>query len=202
MKLATSTLAALALFVATSNGLDLVTQTEVGLESQAGQVGQVSPYSQAGEDSPNQAEQVQQNEASRAQDDSTDQSQQVQQDDASAEDSPNQADQMQQNDANQTDSPNQADQTQQNDASQADSPNQADQTQQDGTCTLTGTYVNGTDVSRCSNIVIDSLTVPAGVMLDLTNVTDGANIKFQGTTTFGQKVSVYVCFISHVPVLT
>ncbi|GMF24904.1 unnamed protein product [Phytophthora fragariaefolia] len=190
MRLATSTLAALALFVATSNGLDLVTQTEVGLESQAGQVGQVSPYSQAGEVSPNQAEQVQQNEASRAQDDSTDQSEQVQQDGASAEDSPNQADLMQQNDANQTDSPNQADQTQENDTSQADSPNQADQTQQDGTCTLIGTYVNGTDVSRCSNIVIDSLTVPPGVMLDLTNVTDGAKIKFQGTTTFGQKVSV------------
>ncbi|KAE8897472.1 hypothetical protein PF003_g18499 [Phytophthora fragariae] len=69
-----------------------------------------------------------------------------------------------------------------------DSPNQADQVHQDDTCTLTDTYVKGTDVTHCSSIIIDSLSVPAGVMLDLTNVTDGANIKFKGTTTFGQKL--------------
>ncbi|KAG1696751.1 hypothetical protein DVH05_017973 [Phytophthora capsici] len=72
-----------------------------------------------------------------------------------------------------------------------DSPDQESPVQQnDGTCTLSGTYVNGTDVSQCSSIIIDSLSVPAGVMLDLTNVTEGANIKFQGTTTFGPKVRV------------
>ncbi|KAG1686224.1 hypothetical protein DVH05_007062 [Phytophthora capsici] len=71
-----------------------------------------------------------------------------------------------------------------------DSPDQESPVQQDdGTCTLSGTYVNGTDVSQCSSIIIDSLSVPAGVMLDLTNVTEGASIKFQGTTTFGPKVS-------------
>nr|KAE8930318.1 hypothetical protein PF009_g19587 [Phytophthora fragariae] len=69
-----------------------------------------------------------------------------------------------------------------------DSPNQADQVHQDDTCTLTDTYVKGTNVTHCSSIIIDSLSVPAGVMLDLTNVTDGANIKFKGTTTFGQKL--------------
>ncbi|KAE9057877.1 hypothetical protein PF010_g31206, partial [Phytophthora fragariae] len=57
MKLFTSTFAALALFVAAANGLDLVTQIEVSLQSQASQVGEVSPYN---------AEQVQQNDASQA----------------------------------------------------------------------------------------------------------------------------------------
>ncbi|KAE8988049.1 hypothetical protein PR001_g22148 [Phytophthora rubi] len=177
MKLFTSTFAALALFVAAANGLDLVTQTEVSLPSQASQVGEVSPYN---------AEQVQQNDASQADQDDTNQADQEQQNNANQ---ANQADQAQQNDANQADQAQQNDasqvnQAQQNDASQA---NQADQVQQDDTCTLTGTYVEGTNVTHCSSIVIDSLSVPAGVMLDLTNVTDGTSIKFQGTTTFGQK---------------
>ncbi|OWY98906.1 EndoPolygalacturonase [Phytophthora megakarya] len=62
------------------------------------------------------------------------------------------------------------------------------QQEQNDPCTLTGEYVNGTDVSQCDTIIIDSLSVPAGVMLDLTNVTEGANIKFQGTTTFAPKL--------------
>ncbi|GMF34502.1 unnamed protein product [Phytophthora lilii] len=66
-----------------------------------------------------------------------------------------------------------------------DSP---DQEQQSSGCTLTGNYTEGTDVSQCSTIVIDSLSVPAGVTLDLSNVTDGASIKFEGTTTFGPKL--------------
>lgn len=61
--------------------------------------------------------------------------------------------------------------------------------QQDDGCTLSGNYTQGTDVSQCSHIVVDSLSVPAGVTLDLTNVTAGAHIQFQGTTTFGQMVS-------------
>lgn len=55
-------------------------------------------------------------------------------------------------------------------------------------CTLTGTYKAGTDISTCSNVVINALTVPAGVKLDLTKTKDGATITFQGTTTFGTKV--------------
>uniref|UniRef100_A0AAV1T6V9 endo-polygalacturonase n=1 Tax=Peronospora matthiolae TaxID=2874970 RepID=A0AAV1T6V9_9STRA len=51
-------------------------------------------------------------------------------------------------------------------------------------CVLKGTYINGTDVSQCKTIIIDSLHVPAGVMLNLTNVTDGAYIKFIGISTF------------------
>ena len=52
-------------------------------------------------------------------------------------------------------------------------------------CNLTGTYKKGTDVSSCSSITIDSLSVPAGVMLDLTKTKRGAIIEFKGTTTFG-----------------
>ncbi|KAH9089465.1 hypothetical protein LEN26_019138 [Aphanomyces euteiches] len=55
-------------------------------------------------------------------------------------------------------------------------------------CTLTGTYVSGADVSTCSTVVISSLTVPAGVTLDLTNLKDGATVSFTGTTTFGTKL--------------
>lgn len=55
-------------------------------------------------------------------------------------------------------------------------------------CTLTGTYVSGTDISSCSNVVINSLSVPAGVTLDLTKTKAGATITFEGTTTFGTKV--------------
>ncbi|CAK4669684.1 hypothetical protein AeMF1_018649 [Aphanomyces euteiches] len=55
-------------------------------------------------------------------------------------------------------------------------------------CTLSGTYVNGTDVSTCANVVISSLQVPAGVTLDLTKLKDGATVTFTGTTTFGTKL--------------
>ncbi|EGZ15263.1 polygalacturonase [Phytophthora sojae] len=126
MKLFTPTLAALALFVAAAYGLDLINQNEVSLQTEASQVGQVSPYSQG--------------------------------------------------------SQNQEDQEEQNDAKQQDNS-----ALDDSSCTLTGTYVAGTNVTHCSSILIDSLSVPAGVMLDLTNVTAGTNIKFQGTTTFGPK---------------
>ncbi|CAK4155674.1 unnamed protein product [Aphanomyces euteiches] len=54
-------------------------------------------------------------------------------------------------------------------------------------CTLTGTYVSGTDVSTCDTVVISSLQVPAGVTLDLTKLKSGATVTFTGTTTFGPK---------------
>ncbi|KAJ8556945.1 hypothetical protein ON010_g9019 [Phytophthora cinnamomi] len=120
MKIFAHSFAVLALLVVATNGLDLVTQSDVTQESQSSQVGQVSPYSpsQAGEDS----------------------------------------------------------------------PNQADQVQQDDSCTLSGNYIPGTNVSHCDTIVINSLAVPAGITLDLSNVTTGAHIKFRGRTTFGQKL--------------
>ncbi|CEG47810.1 hypothetical protein L916_14504 [Plasmopara halstedii] len=55
----------------------------------------------------------------------------------------------------------------------------------DDSCNLTGTYKKGTDISSCSTIIVDSLTVPAGVTLDLSAAKKGAVIQFVGTTTFG-----------------
>ncbi|KAG7381642.1 Polygalacturonase 1 [Phytophthora boehmeriae] len=52
-------------------------------------------------------------------------------------------------------------------------------------CNLTGTYKKGTDISSCSSITIGSLSVPAGVTLDLSKAKTGAIIEFTGTTTFG-----------------
>jgi len=52
-------------------------------------------------------------------------------------------------------------------------------------CNLTGTYKKGTDISSCSTITVDSLTVPAGVTLDLSLAKTDATIEFVGTTTFG-----------------
>ncbi|RLN32617.1 hypothetical protein BBO99_00009752, partial [Phytophthora kernoviae] len=52
-------------------------------------------------------------------------------------------------------------------------------------CNLTGTYKKGTDISSCSSITIGSLSVPAGVTLDLSKAKTGATIEFTGTTTFG-----------------
>lgn len=51
-------------------------------------------------------------------------------------------------------------------------------------CNLMGTYKEGTDISSCSTITIDSLTVPSGVTLDLSAAKQGAVITFIGTTTF------------------
>ena len=55
-------------------------------------------------------------------------------------------------------------------------------------CILTGTYKQGTDISACSSITVDSLRVPPGVTLDLTKTKRGAVIEFKGTTTFGTKM--------------
>ncbi|ETL86230.1 hypothetical protein L917_14327, partial [Phytophthora nicotianae] len=54
-------------------------------------------------------------------------------------------------------------------------------------CTLSGTYKSGTDISSCSTLTIGTLTVPAGVTLDLSKAKTGANIKISGTVTFGEK---------------
>lgn len=55
-------------------------------------------------------------------------------------------------------------------------------------CTLTGTYKKGTSISSCDTITVDSLTVPAGVTLDLSAAKKGATIQFLGTTTFGTQL--------------
>ncbi|KAH7491115.1 putative endopolygalacturonase A [Phytophthora ramorum] len=71
---------------------------------------------------------------------------------------------------------------------EAEGANQVQQQQQSSgssTCNLTGTYKKGTDISSCSTITIGSLSVPAGVTLDLSRAKNGATIQFTGTTTFG-----------------
>ncbi|KAG3133448.1 hypothetical protein PI126_g19183 [Phytophthora idaei] len=55
-----------------------------------------------------------------------------------------------------------------------------------GDCILTGVYINNTDVSECHTILVDSLQVPAGVMLNLTKLQNNTRISFHGTSTFGK----------------
>ncbi|OWY96704.1 Polygalacturonase, partial [Phytophthora megakarya] len=59
--------------------------------------------------------------------------------------------------------------------------------EQASSCTLSGTYKSGTDISSCSTLTIGTLSVPAGVTLDLSKAKTGATIKISGTVTFGQK---------------
>ncbi|KAE8897451.1 hypothetical protein PF001_g29690 [Phytophthora fragariae] len=61
------------------------------------------------------------------------------------------------------------------------------QEQEASTCALSGTYKSGTDISSCSTLTIGTLSVPAGVTLDLSKAKTGASIKISGTVTFGQK---------------
>ncbi|KAK1935410.1 putative endopolygalacturonase A [Phytophthora citrophthora] len=65
------------------------------------------------------------------------------------------------------------------------SPMLREETEAGDPCNLTGTYQAGTDISSCSTITVGSLTVPAGVTLDLSKAKNGATINFTGTTTFG-----------------
>ncbi|RLN31459.1 hypothetical protein BBJ28_00024369, partial [Nothophytophthora sp. Chile5] len=61
------------------------------------------------------------------------------------------------------------------------------QEEEASSCTLSGTYKSGTDISSCSTVSIGTLTVPAGVTLDLSKAKTGAAIKITGTVTFGEK---------------
>nr|ADN18849.1 polygalacturonase [Phytophthora capsici] len=58
------------------------------------------------------------------------------------------------------------------------SPMLREETEAGDPCNLTGTYQAGTDISSCSTITVGSLTVPAGVTLDLSKAKDGATINF------------------------
>ncbi|EGZ15272.1 hypothetical protein PHYSODRAFT_506837 [Phytophthora sojae] len=69
--------------------------------------------------------------------------------------------------------------------SKTTAPVQSPTTKTSSGCHLTGTYKKGTNIASCSSIVVDSLTVPAGVTLDLSAAKTGATIEFVGTTTFG-----------------
>ncbi|KAK8180133.1 putative endo-polygalacturonase [Phyllosticta capitalensis] len=54
-------------------------------------------------------------------------------------------------------------------------------------CTFTDNASVASKKASCSNIVISSMTVPAGETLDLTDLNDGTTVTFEGTTTFGYK---------------
>ncbi|CAI4584112.1 BCE_3a_G0031860.mRNA.1.CDS.1 [Saccharomyces cerevisiae] len=55
-------------------------------------------------------------------------------------------------------------------------------------CTLTGSSLSSlSTVKKCSSIVIKDLTVPAGQTLDLTGLSSGTTVTFEGTTTFQYK---------------
>lgn len=56
------------------------------------------------------------------------------------------------------------------------------------TCKFTGSsgYSSASkSKSSCSTIILDGLTVPGGVTLDMTDLPDGTVVIFEGTTTFG-----------------
>lgn len=58
------------------------------------------------------------------------------------------------------------------------------------TCKFTGSlgYSSASkSKASCSTIILDALTVPGGVTLDMTDLEDGTVVIFQGTTTFGYK---------------
>ncbi|KAI0831573.1 glycoside hydrolase family 28 protein [Hypoxylon sp. FL0890] len=52
-------------------------------------------------------------------------------------------------------------------------------------CTFTSTASLSTQKKSCTDIVLSGITVPAGETLDLTSLTTGTTVTFQGTTTFG-----------------
>ncbi|KAI0121526.1 glycoside hydrolase family 28 protein [Hypoxylon sp. NC0597] len=52
-------------------------------------------------------------------------------------------------------------------------------------CTFTSITSLSAQKKSCTDIVLDGITVPAGQTLDLTSLTEGTTVTFQGTTTFG-----------------
>ncbi|PNS18098.1 Endopolygalacturonase B [Sphaceloma murrayae] len=54
-------------------------------------------------------------------------------------------------------------------------------------CTFTDAATAVAQKKSCTNIVLNGIKVPAGTTLDLTGLTTGTTVTFQGTTTFGYK---------------
>ncbi|PWY83627.1 glycoside hydrolase [Aspergillus heteromorphus CBS 117.55] len=54
-----------------------------------------------------------------------------------------------------------------------------------GSCTFTTAAAAKAGKASCSTIVLDNIEVPAGTTLDLTDLTSGTHVTFEGTTTFG-----------------
>ncbi|MCJ1376910.1 hypothetical protein MMC20_008155 [Loxospora ochrophaea] len=52
-------------------------------------------------------------------------------------------------------------------------------------CTFTAASAASASKKSCATIVLDSIAVPSGTTLDLTDLSDGTHVIFEGTTTFG-----------------
>ncbi|KAI0884753.1 glycoside hydrolase family 28 protein [Annulohypoxylon maeteangense] len=66
-------------------------------------------------------------------------------------------------------------------------PSKSKTIQQRATCTFTTTAALSSGKSSCTDIVLNGITVAAGETLDLTKLTTGTTVTFQGTTSFGYK---------------
>lgn len=54
-------------------------------------------------------------------------------------------------------------------------------------CTFTDAAAVSKSKTSCATIVLDNIAVPSGTTLDLTDLTEGTTVIFEGTTTFGYK---------------
>ncbi|KAF1354749.1 Endopolygalacturonase 1 [Delphinella strobiligena] len=54
-------------------------------------------------------------------------------------------------------------------------------------CTFSDAAAVSKSKTSCATIVLDNIAVPSGTTLDLTDLTDGTTVIFEGTTTFGYK---------------
>lgn len=57
--------------------------------------------------------------------------------------------------------------------------------QKRATCTFTAASAASVSKKSCATIVLDGITVPSGVTLDLTDLTSGTHVIFEGETTWG-----------------
>lgn len=67
----------------------------------------------------------------------------------------------------------------------APAPTAAPNLEKRATCTFTNAASASKSKKSCATIVLDNIAVPSGTTLDLTSLTSGTHVIFEGTTTFG-----------------
>ncbi|TAQ83982.1 hypothetical protein B7494_g7695 [Chlorociboria aeruginascens] len=67
----------------------------------------------------------------------------------------------------------------------APAPTPAPNLEKRATCTFTNAASASKSKTSCATIVLSSIAVPSGTTLDLTDLTSGTTVIFEGTTTFG-----------------
>jgi hypothetical protein len=67
----------------------------------------------------------------------------------------------------------------------APAPTAAPNLEKRATCTFTDAASASKSKTDCATIVLDAIAVPSGTTLDLTDLTEGTHVIFEGTTTFG-----------------